>query len=59
MDRGRQAIWLIGIIVLVFSNLCWAQEDAKGCRDHPMFTRLPNYYLSEPGKRLRQGGIHG
>ena len=47
MDRGRQAIWLIGIIVLVFSNLCWAQEDAKGCRDHPMFTRLPNYYLSE------------
>ncbi|MBW2024232.1 MAG: OmpA family protein [Deltaproteobacteria bacterium] len=63
MDRGRQAIWLIGIIVLVFSNLCWAQEDAKGCRDHPMFTRLPNYYqvefMDEKGNEIEvEGRVH-
>ncbi|RLB42844.1 MAG: hypothetical protein DRH12_04590 [Deltaproteobacteria bacterium] len=47
MDRAKKSIWLMGIIVLAFSTLCWAQEDATGCKDHPMFTRLPNYYLSE------------
>jgi len=22
-----------------------SQEDAKGCKDHPLFTRMPNYYI--------------
>jgi outer membrane protein OmpA-like peptidoglycan-associated protein len=26
-------------------NLAFAQEDAQGCKDHPFFSRMPNYYI--------------
>ena len=25
----------------------FAQEDAEGCKDHPLLTRMPGYYISE------------
>lgn len=28
------------------ASLAFAQDDAEGCKDHPMFNRMPNYYLS-------------
>jgi len=28
------------------SSDLWSQEDAEGCRDHPLLTRMNNYYLS-------------
>jgi OOP family OmpA-OmpF porin len=31
--------------LLVFSGIVLAQEDAKGCKDHPMFTRMANFYI--------------
>ena len=37
----------LGSIVLLFSGLCPAQEpDAEGCKDHPMLSRLKNFYIS-------------
>ena len=24
-----------------------AQDDAAGCKDHPLFTRMPGYYIAE------------
>lgn len=35
------------IIVLAFVvNAAFAQDDAEGCKDYPLFNRMPNYYLS-------------
>ncbi len=28
-------------------SLAFAQEDAKGCKDHPLFTRMPNFYINK------------
>lgn len=30
---------------LLFNNNAFSQEDAKGCKDHPMFTRMHNFYI--------------
>jgi len=48
MSRGKTfAIFLaLGSIVLLLSGLCPAQEpDAEGCQDHPMLSRLKNFYI--------------
>lgn len=34
------------ILIASFHQLCLAQaEDAEGCKDHPMFNRMPNFKL--------------
>jgi len=33
------------VLLLIISSLAFAQEDAEGCKDHPIFNRMPNYYL--------------
>lgn len=33
-------------LCLLFAAPAFAQEDAEGCKDHPMFTRMPGMYLS-------------
>jgi OOP family OmpA-OmpF porin len=47
MNRSRRIIWLVGVFLLAFSSIAFAQEDKKGCKDHPMFTRMPNFYIQE------------
>ena len=42
---GWTVIFLIFVIFLV--NPVFAQEDAKGCKDHPLFTRMPNFHIKE------------
>ncbi|MEI6576505.1 MAG: OmpA family protein [Bacteroidota bacterium] len=36
-------------IALIFLSIStgYAQTDAEGCKDHPLFTRMPDYYISE------------
>lgn len=38
------------VVALAVCVLCagpaWAQPDADGCKDHPLFTRFPSMYLS-------------
>jgi len=38
------------------SALACAQEDEEGCKDHPLFNRMPNYYLGDCAK-LEFGSI--
>ncbi len=40
---------LIFSIVLMLTTIAsgFAQEDAEGCKDHALFTRIPGYYISE------------
>jgi outer membrane protein OmpA-like peptidoglycan-associated protein len=37
---------LIATILIATSALVKAQDDAEGCKDHPLFSRMPSYYLS-------------
>lgn len=39
-------IHLVFALVLACSFCSFAQEDAEGCKDHPMFNRLPNFLIS-------------
>jgi outer membrane protein OmpA-like peptidoglycan-associated protein len=33
------------ILTIGMTTVALAQEDAEGCKDHPLFNRMPNYYL--------------
>ncbi len=32
--------------VACFAQMAWAEEDAEGCKDHPLFNRMPGYYIN-------------
>jgi OOP family OmpA-OmpF porin len=37
----------LGVVVLVLmEGLAFAQQDKAGCKDHPLFTRMPNTYIA-------------
>jgi outer membrane protein OmpA-like peptidoglycan-associated protein len=39
--------WLSLALPFVFvASLAFAQEDAEGCKDHPLFTRMPGYVIT-------------
>jgi hypothetical protein len=39
---------MLVLLALVFSGqILSAQEDIKGSKGHPLFTRMPNYYIYE------------
>ncbi len=70
MNRCGRIIWLVGVFLLSFSGIVFAQEDVRGCKDHPMFTRMENFYIEgckeekfntvdfrdEKGKRIKVEG---
>ena len=33
------------LLAIYFALPVWAEEDAEGCKDYPLFNRMPNYYL--------------
>lgn len=45
MGKYKLIIGLLGFFLFVFGGIAFAQEDKKGCKDHPMFTRMPNFYI--------------
>ncbi len=47
MKASRTIINSILIIMFVCVGQSLAQEeDAEGCKDHPMFTRMKNFYIT-------------
>src|SRR4051812_15602140 len=42
--HGLVAIFTIGLLAIAGS--AFAQQDEQGCKDHPMFSRMPNYVIS-------------
>jgi len=39
---------VLGVVVLfvvLIGGFAFAQQDKKGCKDHPLFTRMPNTYI--------------
>ena len=39
------------LAVVLMGSFAFAQQDAKGCADPPLFTRLPGFYLRECQKK--------
>lgn len=37
---------LLTILLIATSGVLNAQDDAEGCKDYPLFSRMPNYYLA-------------
>jgi len=35
------------VLTITMLSVVWSQEDAEGCKDHPLFNRMPNYYLGD------------
>jgi outer membrane protein OmpA-like peptidoglycan-associated protein len=47
MEKGAKIVFcLITGFLLVYTSAL-GQEDEKGCKDHPFFSRMPNYYIAE------------
>ena len=41
-------LWLMALVVCLFAAPAAAQDkDTDGSKDHPMFSRMPGYYISE------------
>jgi len=47
MNNSKRISWLALLLVFALSRVVFAREDEKGCKDHPMFTRMPNFYIFE------------
>jgi len=45
MKYWVKTIWVMGFLVFAVSGIILAQEDKPGCKDHPMFTRMDNFYI--------------
>lgn len=41
---------MLGLLLLA-TTISFAQDDQKGCKDHPLFTRMPNFYLYDCSER--------
>lgn len=39
-------LFLSSACLAIFAVPAFAQEDEEGCKDHPMFTRMPSFYIS-------------
>jgi outer membrane protein OmpA-like peptidoglycan-associated protein len=46
MKKVSAAFFGVVVIVFLMGGFGLAQEDTKGCKDHPLFTRMPEYYIS-------------
>jgi outer membrane protein OmpA-like peptidoglycan-associated protein len=52
-EKMKQII-LTMAMTLAISAAALAQEDAEGCKDHPMFSRLSNFNISECSKNFNE-----
>jgi OOP family OmpA-OmpF porin len=42
----------LALAILIFSSISFALErDMKGSKDHPLFSRIPNYYISDQANK--------
>ena len=48
-NRSHRRLLALGAFVF-FGAPVWAQEDGDNCKDHPLFTRMPNYYIYRCGQ---------
>ena len=47
MKKVRKLLFCLVLGFIMMGSIVFAQQDAKGCKDHPLFTRMPNTYLND------------
>jgi outer membrane protein OmpA-like peptidoglycan-associated protein len=52
----RLSLLFIGIVLLI-PAAAFAEPDAEGCKDHPLFTRMKDYYIVQCEKKYDQALI--
>jgi OmpA-OmpF porin, OOP family len=45
MKKGSKILFCFLLGLLLTGNLAFAQQDAKGCKDHPLFSRMQGYRI--------------
>lgn len=45
MKNVSKVIFCILLGLLLMGGIAFAQQDKKGCKDHPLFTRMPGTYI--------------
>ena len=45
MGKRAKIIFCLVLGILLIYSAVFAQEDRKGCKDHPLFSRMEGYYL--------------
>jgi outer membrane protein OmpA-like peptidoglycan-associated protein len=51
MKRVSAVVFGVVLVVGLMEGFAFAQQDTKGCKDHPLFTRMPEYYISSCEKK--------
>lgn len=47
MKRGNRLTAYAVLAFVLIAGLGFAEEDAAGCKDHPLLTRMPNFYIQD------------
>jgi len=47
MKRISAVVFGVVSAVVLMGSFAFAQQDKKGCKDHPLFTRMPNTYIDD------------
>ena len=45
MKNVIAVVFSIVLVLVLMGGSTFAQQDKKGCKDHPLFTRMPNTYI--------------
>ena len=47
MKKVSAVVFGVVVIVVLMGSLTFAQQDKQGCKDHTLFTRMPNFYINK------------
>jgi len=47
MKKVSPVVFGVVFVVVLMGSFAFAQQDAKGCKDHPLFTRMQNFYIRD------------
>ena len=47
MKKAIAVVYGVVVAVVLMGSFAFAQQDKKGCKDHPLFTRMENFYIRD------------
>ena len=47
MKKVNAVAFGVVLAVILMGGFAFAQQDSKGCKDHPLFTRMPGTYITD------------
>jgi OOP family OmpA-OmpF porin len=47
MSKKIRLMLYVLLASILFANISFAEQDVKGCKDHPLLTRMSNFYIQD------------